>query len=257
MRFRSLASGSAGNATLVEAGPTASPTRLLVDCGPGLRNLEQRLTQAGAPPETLDALFITHEHTDHIGCATALARRHSIPLWMSRGTWQAIGEPPLGELLHFARDQQPIALGPLQLQPLTVPHDAQEPLQLVCLEGSRKLGLLTDLGHITPHVLEQLAGCHALLLEANHDADLLARSSYPAFLKRRVAGPWGHLENRASAQALGQLRHPALHCVVAAHLSERNNHPGLVRACLAAALDWSEQDIQVATQLEGTDWLEV
>lgn len=257
MRFRSLASGSSGNATLVEAGSGAETRRVLVDCGLGIRLLQERLALSGLGLNDLHALFITHEHADHIGCATTLARRHRIPVWMSHGTWLSIGEPELGDRLHLARDLQTIELGPLRLTPLTVPHDAREPLQLVCQAGSRKLGLLTDLGHITSHVLQQLAGCHALLLEANHDADLLARSSYPAFLKRRIGGDWGHLENRASAEALRRLRHPGLHCVVAAHLSEQNNRPELVQALLAEALDWPAEAIQVAGAQTGTDWFEV
>ena len=136
MRFCSLGSGSTGNATLVEAGSGASVTRLLIDCGFSLRELEFRLGRAGLAASELNALFVTHEHGDHIGCAVALARRHRIPLWMSRGTWRAIGAPAVDDLLHFARDGQAITVGDLRLQPYTVPHDAAEPLQLRCSDGA-------------------------------------------------------------------------------------------------------------------------
>ena len=197
LRFRSLGSGSGGNATLVEAGGLL-PFRLLVDCGLGIRQLAVRLAQAGLLFEDIDAVFITHEHGDHIGCAHALSLRHRIPVWMSLGTHSAIGSPDFEGLLHTARDGKVIDLGGLQLMPFTVPHDAREPLQLSCTDGSAKLGILTDLGHATPHVMAHLQACHALLLESNHDTDLLGQSAYPHFLKRRVGGDYGHLSNTAA-----------------------------------------------------------
>jgi len=254
MRFKNLASGSTGNATVVEAGQGSQCRRLLVDCGLGIRQLEARLTQAGLSSSELHGIFITHEHSDHIGCALSLSARHHLPVWMSEGTWLALGQPDLGDGLRLARDQQVIDFGSMSLHPFTVPHDAREPLQLRCEDGQSKLGLLTDLGHITPHVLAQLAQCQALYLEANHDADMLSRSRYPAFLKRRISGPWGHLENQASAQALTQLKHPALRHVVAAHLSEQNNQAALVRQVLAQALDWPEEAIGIASPTLGSDW---
>jgi len=176
---------------------------------------------------------------------------------MSEGTWLALGQPDLGDCLRLARDQQVIDFGSMSLHPFTVPHDAREPLQLRCEDGRVRLGLVTDLGHISTHVLQELAHCHALFIEANHDAELLDRSSYPAFLKRRIAGPWGHLENSACAQALTQLQHPDLRHVVAAHLSERNNQPEKVRPLLAQALGWPDQAIRIADPLQGCDWITV
>lgn len=254
MRFKNLASGSTGNATVVEACQGSQCRRLLVDCGLGIRQLETRLIQAGLSSSELHGIFITHEHSDHIGCALSLSARHHLPVWMSEGTWLALGQPDLGDCLRLARDQQVIDFGSMSLHPFTVPHDAREPLQLRCEDGQSRLGLLTDLGHITPHVLAQLAGCQALYLEANHDAEMLSRSRYPAFLKRRISGPWGHLENQASAQALAQLKHPALRHVIAAHLSEQNNEASLVRQTLAQALDWPEEAIGIASPLLGSDW---
>ena len=144
MRFRSLGSGSSGNATLVEATGIV-PLRVLVDCGLGIRQLLHRLGEAGLQAQDIHALFITHEHGDHIGCARALALRYRIPVWMSQGTHAAIGSPDFDGLLHSARDGKAIDLGGLQLTPFTVPHDAREPLQLSCTDGSAKLGILTDL----------------------------------------------------------------------------------------------------------------
>jgi phosphoribosyl 1,2-cyclic phosphodiesterase len=258
MRFKSLSSGSSGNATVIEVGQGAGARRLMVDCGLGLRALDARLAAAGLFASDLHGLFITHEHADHIGCALGLSQRHKIPVWMSHGTWAALGEPELQGRLNLARDGEAIDFGgQMSLHPFTVPHDAREPLQLTCRSQGRKLGILTDLGHITPHVLAQLAHSHALLLEANHDAKMLAQSSYPPFLRRRIAGPWGHLENSDSARALQTLKHDGLTRVVAAHLSAQNNHPDLVRRSLSEALQWPPEAIDIANQSAGSAWFDV
>lgn len=256
LRFKSLGSGSTGNATLVEASGLV-PFRLLVDCGLGVRQLSRRLAEAGLGPADIDAVFITHEHGDHIGCVHALALRHRIPVWMSRGTHLAIGAPDFEGLLQIARDGQRIDLGGLYVGPFTVPHDAKEPLQLTCTDGSAKLGILTDLGHATPHVIAQLQGCSALLLEFNHDSDMLAASVYPPFLKQRVAGPYGHLSNHAAAGVAGAIDHSQLKHLVAAHLSLQNNRPDLVRHAVSTALGCSSDEIVVADATTGTPWLQI
>ena len=169
LRFKNLGSGSSGNATVVEGRSGAEVRRLLVDCGLGIRQLQARLGQAGLETGDIDAIFITHEHSDHVGCARTLSLRQRTPVWMSRGTYAALGAPDFDGLLHFANDGQALDLGTFEACPFTVPHDAREPLQLRCSDGAAHMGILTDLGHATSHVLQQLAGCHALLIEANHD----------------------------------------------------------------------------------------
>jgi len=241
MRFCSLGSGSAGNATVVEASDGSTTSRLLVDCGFSLRELSLRLGRAGLQPDDIDAMFVTHEHGDHIGCAVALARRYRLPVWMSRGTWQAIGEA--------------ITLGDLQVMPYTVVHDAREPLQLNCSDGDNRLGILTDAGSITQHLIAHLQGCDALLLECNHDSGMLAASRYPASVKARIGGRLGHLANDTSAEILAACVHPGLQLVVAAHLSEQNNRPEFARAALAQAWGTRPAEIYVADALTGFDWL--
>lgn len=256
MRFKSLGSGSAGNATVVEAMDTV-PTRLLVDCGFGLKHLLCRLGEAGLQPEDINAIFITHEHGDHIGCARSLSLRYRIPVWMSFGTHAALGSPDFDGLLALARDGEHIDLGGLQVTPFTVPHDAREPLQLSCTDGSAKLGIATDLGHATAHVLAHLSACDALLLECNHDSDMLAQSAYPAFLKQRIGGKYGHLSNLSAADIVGTVLHAGLKHLVAAHLSDQNNRPDLVQQHLSHALGWNAQEIEVATAKEGTRWFQI
>jgi phosphoribosyl 1,2-cyclic phosphodiesterase len=257
LRFRSLGSGSSGNATVVEAGDGSRVRRLLVDCGLTIKALDQRLARAGLDAGDIDAIFITHEHGDHIGCARALALREQIPVWMSQGTFTAIGSPDFGGLQRQAIDGAAIDLGEMRVTPFTVPHDAREPLQLRCSDGSMSLGILTDLGHATAHVLEQLALCNALLLECNHETGMLAASAYPPFLKKRVGGRYGHLSNDAAADIARAIRHPRLNTVVAAHLSAHNNSPELARAAMALALDCAVTEIAIADPTYGTDWISV
>lgn len=253
LRFCSLGSGSSGNATLIEARNGPTTTRVLVDCGFSLKELELRLNRIGLGAADLDAVFVTHEHGDHVGCALPLARRHALEVWMSRGTWHAIGEPDAGDRLRFARDGEPVAIGALELRPYTVPHDAHEPLQLTATDGQAVLGVLTDAGSSTTHLLEALQGVNGLLLECNHDRERLAASSYPPMLKARIAGRHGHLANDTAAQILGALLHGGLRHVVAAHLSEQNNTPELACAALAPVL--GSREIVVADQRLGFGWL--
>jgi phosphoribosyl 1,2-cyclic phosphodiesterase len=226
-----------------------------VDCGLGIRVMERRLAQAGLSTADIDAIFITHEHGDHVGCARALALRERIPVWMSHGTWTGHGAADFDGMLNIAAHAEPIDIGNLRLLPFTVPHDALEPLQLTCSDGASRLGVLTDLGHAPAGVLAQLADCQALLLECNHDPDLLAASSYPPFLKRRVGGSHGHLANTAAAAIVEAVRHDGLRHVVAAHLSARNNRPALARAALARVMGCADDDITVADAVIGTGWI--
>ena len=257
LRFRSLGSGSTGNAALVEATSGGRTSRMLIDCGVGLKQLDLRLAQAGLAASDIDAVFVTHEHGDHIGCAHSLSRRNRIPIWMSEGTWLATGGRDFEGLLNLARDDDEFSVGDISVQPFTVPHDAREPLQLRCTDGNRSLGVLTDLGHATAHVLARLSGVHALLLEFNHDSDLLANSAYPAFLKHRVGGNYGHLSNTAAAEIARAVLHDGLRHVVAAHLSEQNNRPEIVRRLMAQALGGQEEEMLTATAAEGSPWLDV
>ena len=267
-RFRSLGSGSSGNATLVEcgsspAGGTNSPARLLVDAGfTSVKKLEQRLhTASGLTPADLSAIFITHEHSDHIGCAIKLAEKYNLRLFMSRGTHRAIGSPAVGQRLHCVRDGDCIDLGSLAFEPFTVPHDALEPLQLRCSDGDAHLGILTDLGHGSAHVLDMLMPCQTVLLEFNHDPAMLDASAYPPFLKKRVAGPLGHLPNHEALRISEiLLRQGQLRQIVAAHLSERNNHPDIVaqllQACAAEQPELVFDNCHIACPNAGTDWID-
>ena len=255
-RFAALGSGSKGNAWVVEAVAGHTRTRVLIDCGLTVKDTVQRLARLGLAPDDLDAILLTHEHSDHARSAAAFAQRAACPVWMTHGTLAVLEAqdncPQDARLLH---GEQPLAIGAFEVLPYTIPHDAREPVHFCLSDGARRLGLLTDAGHVTAHIEATLAGCDALVLECNHDPERLRASTrYPESLKRRILGPQGHLENAATAALLSKVAHGGLRHVVAAHLSAENNTPELATHALAGALGCQPDWILVADQENGLDW---
>jgi phosphoribosyl 1,2-cyclic phosphodiesterase len=249
VRFTWLGSGSRGNAALVEAGGSC----VMLDCGFGLRELELRLARAGRAPADIDAILVTHEHADHIGGVARFAARHRLRVLATAGTARGFrGQPP--PRLERISAHEPFSVGALEVTPMPVPHDAREPCQFVFSDGALRLGIVTDLGRPTQHVIDSLAGCDALALECNHDEALLAAGPYPEALKRRVGGDLGHLANSQAAALLAALDTTRLRHVAALHLSAKNNTPALARAALAGVLGCAPADIGVADQAAGLAW---
>lgn len=252
IRFASLGSGSRGNSLIVDAGDT----KLLVDCGFSTRTMLDRLARLSISPEQITGVLVTHEHSDHVAGVFRFAGRFGLPVYLTHGTLLALS-PDSRLSLRQCRlfdSHSPFQIGSLEVLPFPVPHDAREPVQFVFSSGAQRLGILTDCGSITQHVVNTLSTCDALVLECNHDQALLAASSYPAALKRRVSGSYGHLENSQAASLLEQVDAKRLQHVVAAHLSEQNNRPELAAAALATALGCSEDWIGVACQRKGFGW---
>ena len=253
LRFASLGSGSSGNATLV----CASDAAVMLDCGFSVAETTRRLARLGLRPEQLDAIVVTHEHDDHIGGVARFARRHGIPVWMSHGTWRGLVPMFDGVQVNLVEGYGAFSVGGILIEPFPVPHDAREPAQFVFGDGAVRLGVITDAGEITSHIEATLGNCDALVIECNHDLDMLARSNYPPRLRARIAGRLGHLDNAAAAQLLSRVAGPRLHHVIAAHLSQQNNSRELAQQALSGALACDPGWIGVAEQEAGFGWREV
>jgi phosphoribosyl 1,2-cyclic phosphodiesterase len=252
MRFASLGSGSEGNALIVEVGQT----RVMLDCGFGLAESVYRLERLGLQPEHITAIVITHEHSDHIGGAARFARKYRTPIWLTHGTLTWLAADVRRDLLHEIESHETFAIRDIQVQPFPVPHDAREPAQFVFSDGKHRLGVLTDLGCSTAHVEASLSGVDGLVLECNHDLAMLMEGPYPASLKQRVAGRFGHLDNHAAAHLLAQLDCSRLQHLLAAHLSRQNNRPELATRALANVLGCTLNWVGIADQSLGFTWRE-
>ena len=253
LRFASLASGSGGNCLVAQA----DLTRVLIDCGLSLTDTERRLARLGLEPADIDAILVTHEHDDHAGCVFDFAAAHNVLVVLTHGTLRALraaGKMHDGVRTLFLRAGERAAIGGMEVLPFTVPHDAAEPVQFVLSDGAAKLGVVTDIGIGTRHVEQMLCGLDALVLGCNYDRDMLWSGGYPRWLKERIGGPFGHLDNRDAARLLGALDRSRLKHIIGAHLSQQNNSPALARAALAAALGCEPGWVGLATQEDGFDW---
>ncbi|MDO3384089.1 MBL fold metallo-hydrolase [Gilvimarinus algae] len=251
MRIASLGSGSQGNATLLEWRGGA----LLIDCGFSVKEALARLERLGYSAGELSAVLVTHEHSDHIKGVAALARRFTLPVYMTPGTYHSRNHGMLPHL-QLIEGYQPFAIGDLKVEPVAVPHDAREPAQFVFEADGLRVGVLTDLGSISPHVEQSYQGCDALVLEANHDPRMLAGGPYPPSLKQRVGGPWGHLSNQQAAGFLKRLDTARLQHLVIAHISQKNNTLELAREAIEP-VSAEVANVIYACQNEGFGWLDV
>ncbi len=250
MKFASLGSGSKGNGTLISHGGRL----VLVDCGFTLKQTELRLQRLGVSGDQLDAILVTHEHSDHIGGVGSLARKYSVPVFATPGT---VRSGKLGSVnLNLINGYQAFELHDMLITPVAVPHDAMEPAQFIIESHQKRLGLLTDLGSISPHVETCYQSCDALLLEANHDPLMLASGSYPPSLKQRVGGAWGHLSNQQASQLLSRIDCSKLQHLVVAHISLQNNSIDLARAAIDDCVR-SVKRVIYACQDQGFDWLHI
>jgi len=253
IRFALLGSGSEGNALVVQV----DSTTVLMDCGFSVSETVTRLARLNIQAEQIDGILVTHEHSDHIAGVARLARKFDIPVWMTHGTLRFQQTAFSDVVVTEINPHSSFAIGDIQVQPILVPHDAGEPVQYVFGDGACRLGVLTDTGHATPHIESILSGCHALVLECNHDEEMLRNGRYPASLKLRVGGRYGHLNNEQAATLLSHLDNSRLQHIVAAHLSQQNNQPALAVAALSGVLGCEEDWVAVADQQQGLYWREI
>jgi phosphoribosyl 1,2-cyclic phosphodiesterase len=255
LRFRVLGSGSSGNSTLVEGGGA----RVLLDAGLGPRQLAERLESAGVDPASLDAVFLSHEHTDHARGAAAFSARWGVPLAGTRGTRAAAGlEAARLPRYRAIEPGETLPLRRLAVRAVAVPHDAARPVAFVLSAGGVAFGHATDVGHVSRGLVEALHGCTAILVESNYDPCLLRDGPYPWSLKERILGPYGHLSNDDAARLLEKGLGAPCSRVVLAHLSRKNNHPELALMAATRALERAGRRVEVSLAApEGTGWIAV
>lgn len=255
LRFAVLGSGSRGNAFVVESGPH----RVLVDAGFSGRETVRRLEVLGLEPEDLDAIVLTHEHGDHLRGAPVLARRFRLPVFGTRGTLES-GRWDEETRLSFVSSGRPFEAGGFEIEAFEIPHDAREPVGLVITDRSGcRVGLAGDLGCRSRLAWARLREVHGLLLETNHDLEMLRNGPYPWHLKQRISGRHGHLSNRNAVEGLPELLHDDLQWVVGYHLSQTNNRPPLVESLLGEELErrGSDARVVVTEQDRGTGWMAI
>ena len=250
MELASLGSGSKGNGTVIRSGSSC----VLIDCGFSLKETERRLALRGLSGADLTAILVTHEHADHASGVGSLSRRFRIPVYMSHGTLLTERCSDVYRALCFDSDDT-FDIGDLSVRSVMVPHDARQPCQYVLESDGLRVGILTDIGSITPHVVAAYQGCDHLVLEFNHDVELLMSGPYPPSLKQRVASDLGHLNNQQSADFLKQVDSDQLRSVVIAHVSEQNNSADRIECALVETLGHTFDKHCYATQSEGFDWI--
>lgn len=244
-----LSSGSKGNAIYVSCGSTA----VLIDAGLSGIEIERRLASRGIPPESLDAIIVSHEHSDHIQGVGILSRRFDLPVYMTRKTLSGAGHIGLvKDLKHFGCGDS-FKIQELCLHPFSVSHDAEDPVGFTVEQNGVKIGIATDLGVPTAMVKNHLKGCSLLVLEANHDMDMLLDGPYPWPVKQRIKSRTGHLSNEASRDLLIDIRHDGLKHVILSHLSETNNSPQKALSVVGQAIVRNKTLLSVARQDMCTD----
>lgn len=239
MKFCSLTSGSSGNSQFI----ASRETRILLDAGVTGKYIKEAMESIGEEPDNLDGILVTHEHTDHIKGVGVLMRRYKLPLYVHEKTWQAMAEL-VGKVdmenVHFIDGAKPFEIKDLSIRPFHIDHDAAYPLGFTFENEGVKIGVATDLGHITEEVIDAVDNSDLLMLESNHDVEMLKIGRYPWFLKQRILGETGHLSNEAAAKALVKVfARSAPGGVLLGHLSHENNFPELALETVRGILEES------------------
>ncbi|MGL4345932.1 MAG: MBL fold metallo-hydrolase [Cellulosilyticaceae bacterium] len=251
MTFRmcTIASGSSGNCTFIEGGQT----KLLIDAGLSGKKIIEGLTKIDIDPATLDGILITHEHSDHIKGVGILSRKYHLPIYATSATWETLLEKNMigkvaDDCIRMLEKDTPLLIGDIRVLPYKIYHDATDPVGYVFEYNNKKMSFATDLGKVDRYIINQIQGSHGILLEFNHDVNMLEASSYPFPLKRRILGDEGHLCNELAAKVLAYIYHDQLEWAILGHLSKENNLPDLAYLCAKNALE--EQNIRIGTDID-------
>lgn len=251
MRFASLGSGSKGNSTVIQT----KSTTILVDCGFSLKQSLLRLRKLNLEAHDIDAILVTHEHSDHISGVSKLAKHAQIPVWASLGT---INSGKLSDVdYNILNIHKSLVIKDFTINPIAVPHDAEEPCQFTFESNNKKLGLLTDIGHITNYIVSSYNNCDALLLETNYDHAMLYNGPYPEFLKQRVSGDKGHLSNHQAAEFIAKITTKNLQQLVLMHISQKNNNPTIASHEICRSLKCDPDFPIIAHQDNGFNWVDL
>ncbi len=242
-----LSSGSKGNSIYISDGSTS----ILVDAGLSGIEIERRMKSKELIPEKLDAIVVSHEHADHIHGVGVLSRRYGIPVYISKKTFKA-ASPFLGKINEFKKFEcgDIFTINDLTFHPFSISHDAEDTAGFTVSQNSTKIGIATDLGIATTMVKDHLKNCSVLILEANHDPDMLANGPYPWHLKQRIKSRTGHLSNEQSKALLQEIRHDGLEHVILSHISETNNTPTKAISVVGEALNCKRTKLDVASQYQ-------
>lgn len=259
--FCSLYSGSSGNCLFVEA----DNTKILIDAGESAKKITTALTSLKVEPNEIDAILVTHEHSDHIKGLGTLSKKYDIPVYANAKTWDAMPEQEnkIAEknIKNFTIEEN-FEIGDFKIHPFKIPHDAANPCGFNIFYQNRKISIATDIGHMTSNIAHKLEDSSFLLLEANYDPEILKCSPYPYLLKQRIAGPNGHLPNEDAGKTISFLMNSGLQNVMLGHLSRENNFPELayktvVDTLIENKLDCSKIKINIANRFEPSELVEV
>ncbi len=237
MDFCSIASGSSGNCIFVGTDQTS----VLIDAGISGKKVVAGLNCIDRKPEELDAIFVTHEHSDHIRGLGVLSRKYGIPIYSSHGTIETIRKQQMigkvdDALFHEIEPDAPLYLKDLCVRPFRVSHDAAQPLAYRFCHGEKSVAVATDLGYYDEYIIENLKNLDAVLIESNHDINMLQVGAYPYYLKQRILGKRGHLSNENAGRLLGEILSDKMKAVMLGHLSKENNYEALAMATVCAEI---------------------
>lgn len=260
--FCPLASGSSGNSIYLGT----DDTKILIDAGLSGKKINENLCKKGIDCKNIDAIFVTHEHKDHIKGVGILSRRYDIPVYATPGTWDGMKDE-IGEIMphniKYVYAEENCIINDICIKPFLIPHDANEPVAYNIFVDNKKATVATDLGHITKPILEKLTDSNILLLEANHDTRMLKEGPYPYYLKERILGKFGHISNVIAGKVLREIFNSKLTYVYLGHLSEQNNVPKLAFDTVKSILEKEgiiigrDINIEMASRYEASTKVEV